>query len=221
MLPKPLGKKIQSRKLGLLIRDARQVSARTPEHCALYLGVPTQTYEAYELGQEAISLPRLEALANYLDVPIEHFWGTKVLSSGRPAQRDIPKWVEERQAQLARLLRSLREKAGLSCEELALQAGVQVEDYQAWENAQQEIPIPALETLCKLLNCQIQDFFDKESFADRRGYLHLAKEFLDLPPDLQEFILKPENHPFLKAAMLLSQVDRKLFRELGDEPHHD
>ena len=67
--------RIRNKMLGVLIRDARLNAARTVEDCARLLNVDTQTVEAWEYGDAAPTLPQLELLAYYLDVPVSHFTG--------------------------------------------------------------------------------------------------------------------------------------------------
>jgi len=47
------------------------------------MGISTDEFRSIERGKTAPSLPQLEALAYYLDVPVEHFWSIKVLADNR------------------------------------------------------------------------------------------------------------------------------------------
>ena len=65
---------IRSKTLGLLIRDARTTARRSVTECAQAVGVKPGLFRAYEEGRKAPSLPELEALVYFLDLPIDHFW---------------------------------------------------------------------------------------------------------------------------------------------------
>ena len=71
---------LRTKKLGILITDARIASRRSMKECAMLLGISQQEFSLIELGEKTPSLPQLEFLAFYLDVPIEHFWGNKTIS---------------------------------------------------------------------------------------------------------------------------------------------
>ena len=67
--------------LGGLIKDAREYGGRTQKDCATVLGITPDKYRQAEAGKYAISLPELEALALYLDIPMGYFWGSEPLST--------------------------------------------------------------------------------------------------------------------------------------------
>ena len=48
---------IRAKKLGVLIRDARMVAGRSVSDCADAMGVGVEVYEAFEMGDQAPSLP--------------------------------------------------------------------------------------------------------------------------------------------------------------------
>ena len=60
---KSLAKNIRTKKLGLIIRNARQVYAKSAEECAQAMGVSTDTFQSYESGIVSPSLPEIELLA--------------------------------------------------------------------------------------------------------------------------------------------------------------
>ena len=77
---------IRTKKFGVLIRDARLAARRSIQDCATAIGVKPSVFRAYEEGSKAPSLPELETLVYYLDLPIEHFWGkeSKIRKSRAP-----------------------------------------------------------------------------------------------------------------------------------------
>jgi transcriptional regulator with XRE-family HTH domain len=64
---------IRQRIVGALLRQARLTARLEPGEVAASAGVTPEQLAAYELGQDKIPLPTLEALAGRLGVPIEHF----------------------------------------------------------------------------------------------------------------------------------------------------
>ena len=66
---RPIAIAIRSKKLGVLIQSARNSSDYTLEECAEAIGVTSQELESFESGEVSPSLPEMEALAFYLQVP--------------------------------------------------------------------------------------------------------------------------------------------------------
>ena len=73
---------IRSKKLGVLIRDARLATGRSAQECAEVLNCSSEMFESYETAKCSPSLPEIEALAYYLNIPLEHFWGNQSLQVG-------------------------------------------------------------------------------------------------------------------------------------------
>jgi len=64
---------IRQRIVGALLRQTRLKARLEPADLAASAGIPAARLTAYELGQEPIPLPELEAMATRLGVPIENF----------------------------------------------------------------------------------------------------------------------------------------------------
>jgi transcriptional regulator with XRE-family HTH domain len=101
---------IRSKKLGVLIRGARQASEKSVAECSKAIGVPTTTFEAYERGDISPSLPELEALAFYLKVPLELFWGREMAFPREQPENhlEIERLLGIRQRIVGTLLRQAR-----------------------------------------------------------------------------------------------------------------
>src|ERR1044071_10392320 len=98
---------IRTRKLGVLIRDARLATRRSVQDCADAIGIRKSIFRDYEEGLKSPSLPELEVLVYYLDLPIDHFWSKQIRSEGaaRSATDDLPKLMAVRQRKIGALLR--------------------------------------------------------------------------------------------------------------------
>ena len=72
---------LRTKKLGVLIRDARMAARRNIDECAKAIGATKGIFRSYEEGRRAPSLPELEILVYYLNLPIDHFWGKSSISS--------------------------------------------------------------------------------------------------------------------------------------------
>ena len=84
------------------------------EECARKLQVTPEQVERWELGDDTPSLPQLELLAYYLDVPVTHFWGTSTLeASEHDYSRVQMEYLALRDRMVGALLRQARESLEL------------------------------------------------------------------------------------------------------------
>ncbi len=210
---------LRTKKLGVLIRDARLSARRTPEECAKAMGVTKSSFRSYEEGRRAPSLPELELLAYYLKLPIEHFWGKASLSSEQPASEPVDglRLVELRQRMIGALLRQQRTKANLSLKALAGEAGISSRRLKAYELGEHPIPLPELETLIASLGSRIENFFDQNGpiggwITDEKS----MRQFLEMPKDLQAFVCQPVNRPYLDLARKLSAMSNEQLRSVAE-----
>lgn len=209
---------IRAKKLGVLIRDARLTSGRSLPDCASAMGVGVEVYEAFELGDQSPSLPELEFLAYYLDVPLEHFWGQETLSARLEKNRvDIQKLTMVRQRVIGVLLRKARLEAEKTLEDVAQAAGLPLEDLEAYEYGELPIPLPVLEQLVGILHCELRDFQDQKGpvgmwFIQQRA----MRDFKDLPPELQDFVARPINRPYIELAQRLSDMSVDKLRGIAE-----
>lgn len=211
---------IRTKKLGVLIRDARLAARRSVQDCAEALGVRTGALRAYEEGTRAPSLPELETLVYYLDLPMEHFWSKEIKSGSVPrhAKLDLPKLLAIRQRKIGALLRQERMKASISIRNLANETGISSSRIKAFELGERPIPLPELEVLVRTLGGRIETFFDRSGPI---GQWMISEEtiqhFLELPMELREFIAMPVNRPYLELAMKLSNMSKDKLRSVAED----
>ncbi|HVN54127.1 MAG TPA: helix-turn-helix transcriptional regulator [Anaerolineaceae bacterium] len=215
----PIARKIRSRKLGLLLVDARSTARRTPEECAAILGIPTSAYQAYEQGLKSPSLPEIELLSYYLDIPLDHFWGNRSLSESRPAKNleKSERMIPMRQYEVGERLREARLNAGLSLSDLSEKVAIPPEVLEQYEAGMAPISIPELETLASELKVQLDQFMDSSGLV---GLWRIQQEniqrFLELPQGLQEFVSMPVNRPYVELAQRLSGLSVERLRAIAE-----
>jgi transcriptional regulator with XRE-family HTH domain len=211
---------IRSKKLGLLIRDARLTARRSVQECALAIGVKAGIFRAYEDGRKAPSLPELETLVYFLDLPLDHFWGSQAKSESaqRYEKLDLPKLLSVRQRKIGALLRQERMNASISIRNLAHETGIASSRIKAYELGERPIPLPELEILIKTLGGRIESLFDRTGPV---GQWMLSEEsiqhFLEMPTDLREFVALPVNRPYIELAMKLSSMSRDKLRSVAED----
>ncbi len=211
---------IRTKKLGVLIRDARLAARRSEQECAEALGIKRSTFHSYEEGTKAPSLPELETLVYFLDLPMEHFWSKEIKSGSIPrhAKLDLPKLLAVRQRKIGALLRQERMKTSISLRSLAEETGIPSGRIKSYELAERPIPLPELEILVRTLGGRVESFFDRISPI---GQWMISEEtirrFLEMPMDLREFVSLPVNRPYLELAMKLSTMSKDKLRSVAED----
>src|SRR5688500_6917181 len=113
---------VRKRIMGVLLHDARNTAGHSIEETADLLGISPEEYGRFETGEHTPTLPQLEVLAYFFNTPIKHFWGTQTLVESKK-ERNIKERVPEltmlRQRVIGARLHQLRERAGLSLNDVA------------------------------------------------------------------------------------------------------
>jgi transcriptional regulator with XRE-family HTH domain len=204
----PISLSLRSKKLGLLIEDARLANHKSVAECAEAIGVSESRFTAFELGEDSPTLPELEILAYYLQVPLDHFWGQNSLSAGGAGKRlDAQRLVGVRHRMVGTLLQQARQKAGLTLTEAAEKSGLPAAELEAYELGDQAVSLPILEALSEIYKCSVRDFQDQKGpvglWVSQQRTL---QNFSELPSELQSFVCKPVNRPYLELAKRLSEM---------------
>lgn len=211
---------IRTKKLGVLIRDARLAARRNVKECAEAIGIKPGLFRSYEDGRKAPSLPELETLVYFLNLSIDHFWGRNARSDDAPVHEklDLPRLTPIRQRKIGALLRQERMNASISIRQLAQETGISGARIKAYELGEKPIPLPELEVLIKVLNGRIESFFDRSGPIGQWMLNEEAmKAFLELPLELRQFIAMPVNRPYLELAMKLSSMSRDKLRSVAED----
>jgi transcriptional regulator with XRE-family HTH domain len=211
---------IRAKKLGILIRDARLASRRPTKECADAINVTNGTFRAYEEGRKAPSLPELETLAYFLELPIDHFWSSESLSDvPAPIEAlDLPRLTDLRHRMIGALLRQERMNASLSMKTVADQTGISTGRLKRYEMGERPIPLPELEVILKVLGGRVETFFDQGGpIGQWMSQQKAIQQFLELPLELQTFVCQPINKPYLELARKLSDMSTDKLRSVAED----
>ena len=165
------------------------------------------------------SLPQLEILSLYLDIPIDHFWGKQ------SRQRvGVPEPILEQSRTLAlrnRLvgasIRLARANADKTLVDVAEKTGLAEAALIQYETGQVPIPIPELEIITAFLDTPLETYFDQKGpIGQQRNQQEILQEFVKLTPEMQAFVTKPVNRPYLELASRLSQLDAVKLRSIAE-----
>ena len=209
--------KIRAKMLGVLLRDARLANGKTPRECGEAIGVSAAVYRSLERGARAASIPQLELLAHFLDVPVSHFWNGELLSESGVAVGDREEFLADRQRDLATLIRVARKEAGLRLRDLARAAGISRAKLKAYEFGDKPIPLPELEAIATALNLTLDDFVQRDGPPGQWLLARRAVDrFAEPLPDVQSFVAETHNEPYLRLAMQLSSLPVERLRSVAE-----
>jgi transcriptional regulator with XRE-family HTH domain len=215
----PLAVTIRTKKLGALILDARLVSRRGVAECAEAMGISEALFQEYELGQRAPSLPEIEVLAFFLDIPIDHFWSRTSLSESTTANKltHVDRLNLLRNRMIGATLRQTRSNANLSPKEITEKIGITETELNAYELGETAVPLPHLEALISALGTHIDFFIDQRGPVGKwMAQQEAFKKFQELPPEAQDFVCEPVNRPYIELARRLSDLNVDKLRAVAE-----
>lgn len=210
--------RLRAKMLGVLIQNARVAAARTIEDCARLLNVTPQIIQAWEYGEQAPSLPQLELLAYYLDVPVSHFWGQETIDNERAGKADAQsEYLQLRQRMIGALLRQAREEAGLTLEQVAEATYLPQSDLAQYEAGGIAVPMHQLTVLANAVNKNVSFFLETSSYIGELLQMReLWKQFKSLDEDMRAFAASPVNLGFIRIAMMFSQMPAEQLRKVAE-----
>ena len=210
---------IRAKKLGLLIRDARLAERRSVKECAEALGIKNGLFRSYEEGTRSPSLPELETLVFYLKISINKFWGKEVESdASSPVESlDTPRLIALRHRMIGVLLRQERTRVNMTVKHISDETAISQSRLKAYELGSKPVPLPELEMILDLMGSRIESFFDRSGpIGEWMTSQEAMQRLLDLPVEIQEFVCRPVNRPYLELAMKLSSMSKDKLRSVAE-----
>lgn len=210
---------LRSKIIGLLLRDARLSAGKSMKELGDVIGISSGTISSIERGSNSPSLPELELLAFYLNIPVNQFWKGDVVSQAPSptATIEAETLLNLRHRTIGAMLRQARNEKNLSQKDLAQRTGISASRIRRYENGETPVPFPELETLANTLGYQMEDFADTSGPVGEWITAQRAEgEFEQLPLELKEFILNPENRAYIELAVRLSSIPIDKLRAMAD-----
>jgi transcriptional regulator with XRE-family HTH domain len=211
--------KIRAKKLGVLIRGARQSHQKSIEECAKIVGTTVEDFTSFEDGEKSPSLPQLEILAFFFSIPIEYFLENAQLHPEQrlPEKMDPKMIIKLRQRVIGALMRKTRVERGLTLDQMTERTGIPSSQLELYEFGQESIPVPELDMIAEQLGWTAKAFQDRNGpmgvwFMEQRS----LRDFQELSPELKMFVSKPVNRPFLELAQRLSEMDVQKLRTVAE-----
>ena len=211
---------LRNRILGIRIRNARDQARISRRECAAAIGVSVNRFAGYETGQKAISLPELEMLARFLEIPFSTFREDTSVNEGDTSRETIPNpsiFLPLRQRIVGAKVKQLRTNINKTQREIAELLGCSSSTMSDYEYGRRAIPVAELEVLCRELNVSLDYFIDHDSEV---GQWHMRqqeyKRIDDMPGEIREFVLRPINRRYLELAIKLSKMPASSLRAIAE-----
>ena len=206
----------RAKMLGELVQKAREHFGRTKKECAAVLGLNAAAYNEIESGEYPISLPQLEAIALFFNIPMGYFWGSEPLKT--ESDIDCASLIALRHRVIGVLLSQQRLRSRQSLAELAEVLGVAEETIKAYEMGQEPIPYLYLEQLCRQLDVSVTYFLDDPHgpLGRHEAKQKLERQFQRLSPEMQAFLINPVNVSYLDTAKKLSEMNVEQLRQVAE-----
>jgi transcriptional regulator with XRE-family HTH domain len=211
---------VRKRILGVLLRDARVTSGHSLEETADLLGISTADYSRFESGEHTPTLPELEVLAYFFNIPIKHFWGTQTLTEtqeDRNIKERVPELKMLRQKVIGAQIHQLRDKAGVTQADVAQKANLSVGQIELVERGMLELPVTVLEQVASAVHASLDDLIDGHGTVG--NWLQAQDQFdafAELPPEIRAFIIRPINRSYLELAVRLSNMKVDQLRGIAE-----
>lgn len=210
---------IRAKKLGVLLRNARQAAGRSKKECGDGIGVSSSTINSFENGLKSPSLPQLEMIALSLKVPIDYFWKEDIRSGyfENTENLHIEHHISLRNLSIGKLLKEARIKANLSYKDIREKTSITPGRLKKYENGESSMQVPELDLLCELLNLRVIDIISTDNPVGE--WIHEQKaitDFKNLSLETQEFVSLPINQPYIKLATRLSTLSADQLRAVAE-----
>lgn len=206
----------RAKMLGGLIEKAREHFGRTKKECAAVLGVKPAEYSKIEAGDYPVSLPHLEALALFLDIPMGYFWGSEPLKT--EADLDFANLISLRHRVIGVLLSQQRLRNRQSLADLAEALEMDEEILKSYEMGEEPIPYLHLELICRQLDVSVNYFLDDVHgpLGRHEAKQKLERQFQRMDAAMQAFLVNPVNVSYLDTAKKLSEMDVAQLRQVAE-----
>ncbi|MGC9521700.1 MAG: helix-turn-helix domain-containing protein [Anaerolineae bacterium] len=210
---------LRNRILGIMIRSARDQARASRRECAAVIGVSVSRFASYEDGTRAISLPELELLARYLEVPLSAFRATDSLNEDtKEAKLPNPDlFLPLRHRIVGARLRQLRHEKEYTQADVAEILGCSASTISDYEYGRRGIAVADLELISRGMGVPLEYFMDRDSEVGLWHRLHSEfDQFQQLPDEIRSFVLRPINESYLELAMKLSTMPAGQLRSIAE-----
>lgn len=209
----------RAEQIGRRLKSFRETKRLKMSEVTALLGITQSRYKAYEKGISIPSLPELEILTIYFNIPISSL----LAHDDQPVEEIIVdsvqtrKFMQLRQRIIATRLKKALDDAEISRTDIANGLGIKPKELSSYLSGKKPIPLAMLEVLSRIAAITIQSFFGTHGVVgERLSQAERIAGFKQLPSELQDFIAQPINRPYVDLAQRLSSLPVNKLRSIAE-----
>jgi transcriptional regulator with XRE-family HTH domain len=202
--------------IGNQIKEIRKLKQRNIHDCAKLLGVTKEQYLQFEEGEGSLSLPEIELLSIFLEIPAENLFeefddSFSYLTLAN--ERKSPVYKNLRNKMIQTKLASVLQDKEISLENLSQFTNIPLESLQSYQVNGKAIPIDHLNSICKHIGIPFEALIMPKILDDKPVEL-LEEQQARWQPEYTE-IDSSQNHedenlyqPMIEAMKRITEKDR-------------
>lgn len=198
------------------IKQIRKLKNRSLHDCAKVLNIQKERYHHFEDGNGVLSLPELELLAIFLEVPLQSFFQDSDLELDQAAllsEEKMPIYKNLRDKIIRTKLNLEIEKKGISLENLNDKTGISLQTLKSYQENGESIPFDHITQITEHLGIPINSLLQDTLESDEEFIIGKDQEQSQWEPEYQDSrgIPDEEETPqtvLLEAVKSLSITDQ-------------
>ncbi len=206
--------------LGRILAIQREISGKSAEEIAGYLGISSDDLMKFESGEVSPSLPQLESLAKLFNIPLGLLLSKDSdQTSQEIAAEKFPSVIALRNRIIAVMIKRARLDQNRPLEEIAESAEIGTAILEEYESGKVSIPLPHLEEICGALGLTLPALESapaQTAAPAAEPPSQPAQGMPQLPPDLYAFVMNTSNLPYIQLAKRLSEMDAAKLRDIAE-----
>ncbi len=196
------------------IRKIRKTKRRSIHDCASILSISKEHYLRFESGTAPLTLPDIEVLAQFFGVSLSTVFDDSPLESqSLPSKTRSTRsqYIKLRHKMIQARFNLLREKAGMTLEDIHQSTGIEMEALLAFDNGTAPIPIGYL---IKIVDCfeESFDYFYNQNpaFADEyRNHEPEGPKWQPEYPKSEERGNNLDEDPYAQLILALKHISKE------------
>ncbi len=171
------------------IKQIRKLKNRSLHDCAKVLNIPKERYHHFEEGNGVLSLPELELLAIFLEVPMQSLFQDSDLELDQAAllsEEKMPVYKNLRDKMIRTKLNLEMENKGISVENLNDKTGIAMQTLKSYQENGESIPFDHLTRITELLGIPINSLLQNTFESDQEVMKEKNQEQAQWQPKYQD-----------------------------------
>lgn len=176
-------------KIAERVKRIRKLKNRSLHDCAKLLDISKERYHQFEEGEGVLSLPEIELLAIFLDVPIPSLF--------EPSDRELeklqllsadrkPNYTNIRNKMIQTKLNLEMDNQDISVESLNQDTGIPLETLNSYQDTGARIPFDHLTMICDHLDISIKSLLLEQKEGNQEESMHDHLEQSQWQPEYHE-----------------------------------